>query len=213
MDDLDDVIRFFEGALDQLSNPQAFFRAHEERYLTIARNVGVQTIVALRPVDQQPDVWRESAIEFAELIFSKLLTPGLEIIFAGHTEFSRAIAATAGNGKNFTPITYRDVLEWVQAGSENGGKDLTAIESARERSPHQIAYDVFHAIRQHRLGFEKKDFSRITQRLEDWVNSRVAAGDLGGLLEAVLEAWLGALEAIIERDFVEWIELDVLDRR
>jgi hypothetical protein len=29
----------------------------------------------------------------------------------------------------FTPITYDDVLAWVKAGTAEGGKDLSAIES------------------------------------------------------------------------------------
>ncbi len=150
-------------------------------------------------------------MDFAEMVFSRPLMPGLEIIFAGRAEFDKMAARNRGTKEgNFTPITYDDVLAWVKAGTENGGKDLSAIESTRERSPNQIAYDVHNAIKQHRLGIEKKDYSRINQRLEDWVNSRLMAGDMDALLNAVLEAWAGALFPIMSRDFDDWIHHDVL---
>jgi hypothetical protein len=66
------------------------------------------------------------------------------------------------------------------------------------------------AIKKHRLGIEKKHFSRINQRLDYRVNSRLMAGDMDALLPAVLEAWAGALFITMSRDFEHWIHHDVL---
>ncbi len=180
------------------------FRAHEERYLAIARRVGGQTLLALTPDGVDPNDWRERVSEFEELIFSRLTGKGMEIIYAGRS-------VEDGKGKRQVPITYEDVLEWVQAGVENGGKDKTAIENNRGRSDEQIAYDVNTAIRQHRLGFEKKDYSAITERLEEWVENRVIAGDFADLLVVVLDAWITALVVVMERDLADWADEIIFD--
>lgn len=211
--DLDDLIDWLDDVHDDLSSPQPFFNAHEDRYLEISRRVATQTLLSQRPPDVDHERWLDDTHAFAELIFSRPLAPGLEIAFAHRTELDRLAGRNlSSKPDNFTPITYADVLEWVLAGPENGGKDITAIESARDRSPEQIAFDVHNAIRQHRLGFERKDFSRITQRLEDWVNSRMLAGDMDQILIAVLDAWIGTLLPIVERDFNDWLDRDVLGR-
>jgi hypothetical protein len=203
MDTFDDFISDLQRIHDGLEDPRAFFAAHEAGYLEMARRVGVQTLLAMRPQEVAADVWRENVENFAELVFSRSIAGGLEILYAGRTESQREGAA----GKaSYTPITYADVLEWVRAGPENGGKDLTAIENSRGRNPEQIAYDVHNAIVQHRLGIEKKDYGRITERLEEWVNSRVLAGDMGELLAAVLEAWFTVLAPVVGRDFEQWVE-------
>ena len=175
------------------------FVVNETRYLDLARNVAEQTLVALAPRDVDPDDWYDRVREFQSLVFSRMSGKRLEIFYEGRTE-------TDSRGKNVSTIRYEDVLDWVKAGPENGGKDKTAIETNRGRVDEQIAYDVHQAILQHRLGFEKKDYSRITARLEEWVDQRVLAGDLGEMLAAVLDAWVAALAAVVERDMGDWAD-------
>lgn len=211
LDQIDQWIHAMEGAADEMESPQVFFTAHEERYLEIARRVAVQTLSAMMPQGMDPATWRENIMEFADMILTRPLQPGLAIIFANRTEMDRIASRNrAGDPANFTPITWDDVLEWVRAGPENGGKDKTAIENTRDRSDEQIAYDVHHAIRQHRLGIEKKDFSRIIERLEDWVNTRLLSGDMDAMLTAMLDAWVGVLRPLMERDFRDWIVANVI---
>lgn len=188
----------------ELADGADFFRVHEERYVAIARNVGGQALLALVPDGVDPSVWRDRVAEFEELIFSRLTSHGMEIIYAGRSEED-------GKGTRQVKITYDDVLEWVKAGAEHGGKDKTAIENTRDRVDEQIAYDVNTAIIQHRLGFEKKDYSRITARLEEWVESRVLSGDFADLLLVVLDAWVAALLVVMEKDLADWADESIMD--
>ncbi len=203
LDDLDDFISDLERIREELANADAFFALHSDRYLEVAKRVGRHTLLALRPQDMDADTWAEDVGNFTDLVFSRTIAGGLEILYAGRTGKR---AEEAKGQVSYTPISYQDVLEWVRAGPENGGKDLTAVENTRNRNPEQIAYDVHHAIIQHRLGIEKKDYGRITERLEEWVNSRVLAGDMDALLDAVLEAWYAALAPMVERDFERWVD-------
>ena len=187
---------------EDLSDATDFFAKHEERYLALSRKVAVQTLLALRPEGVDGAQWREDVTEFSLLVFSHSIPGGLEILYAGRTEDRRD---EQGGRTTFTAISYESVLEWVNAGPENGGKDVTAIENTRNRAPEQIAYDVLTAINQHRLGIEKKDYGAIAGRLEEWVNSRVLSGDIEALLEAVLEAWYAALGPVVARDFEKWV--------
>lgn len=210
MDELDQWLRDMEKAVDTLADPRTFFDHHRDRYLDIAQNTAVQVLNAMRPDSLDADLWRENTVDFAELMFTSPIRNGLAIHFAHRTELETMAARNRGqNPANFTPISYQDVLEWVLAGPENGGKDPSEIEITRDRSPYNIAYDVHQAIVQHRLGTERKDFSRITRRLEDWVNTRLLSGDMDEMLRAIVEAWQTLLAPVIERDYLDWMD-DVL---
>lgn len=203
LDQLDAVIRNLEQLKESLEVSTApFFKDNEVRYLAIARHVSHQTLMVMRPDEQDAAEWKEHVDDFCDLVFSRSLPAGLEILYAGRTGAAKEASGVA----SYTAINYEDVLAWVQAGPENGGKDITAIESNRGRRSEQIAYDVHQAILQHRLGTERKDYSRITERLEDWVNSRVLGGDMGPMLDAVLDAWTTVLEPVIARDFERWVD-------
>ncbi len=203
MNELDDFIGDLERIQSALGDATAFFATYEAGYLEMARQVGRQTLLAMRPPEMDSDAWAENVANFTDLVFSRTLAGGLEILYAGRTGLREEEAAGL---VSYTAITYDDVWEWVNAGQENGGKDMTDAELVRGRDPKQIAYDVITAINQHHLGFEKKDYGRITARLEEWVNSRVLAGDMDLLLEAVLEAWYNALCPVVERDFEKWVD-------
>lgn len=199
LSELEAFERGLERMGDQLADGGALFRVHELRYLDLARQVSEQTLLLLRPDGVDPDEWYDQVRDFSSLIFSRMSGASLEIFYEGRAE-------TDATGRGVVPITYEDVLDWVQAGPENGGKDKTAIENTRNRPDEQIAYDVHQAILQHRLGFEKKDYSRITERLERWVESRVLAGGLGDMLVAALDAWLAVLAPVMERDLSDWMD-------
>ncbi len=193
----------FEQGMEKLAvglgDGANLFRTHEMRYLDLARNVSEQTLLVIRPDGVDADQWNDQVRDFVSMIFSRMSGKSLEIFYDGRAE-------TDTSGKGQVPINYNDVLDWVKAGPENGGKDKTAVENTRGRPDEQIAYDVHQAILQHRLGFEKKDYSRITERLERWVESRVLAGELGDMLVAALDAWMAVLAPVMERDLSEWMD-------
>ena len=203
--ELDEWIDGLESMERQMASGGAdLFGAHEVRYLGLAQRVGGQTLLALMPDGVDPQEWSERVSDFVDLVFSRLGNGGraLEIVYAGRADED----SPGKGGKAARAITYDDVLEWVRAGVENGGKDKTVVENNRGRADEQIAYDVLTAIRQQRLGFANKDYSGITERLEAWVEGRVLAGDFGELLLAVLDAWLAALGPVMERDLADWAD-------
>ena len=184
-----------EGLSDELSRGEEMFYRHEARYLDIARRVGGQALLTMIPDGVDAQEWGERVSDFVDLVFSRISVNGkaMEIIYAGR-------AQDDAPSKHNTQVTYADVLEWVKAGVEHGGKDKTAIENTRNRSDEQIAYDVNTALRQQRLGRGSQDYTAITERLERWVESRVLNGDFPDMLAAVLDAWRFAVGVAMERD-------------
>jgi hypothetical protein len=184
----------------QLANTADLFALNEMRYLDVARNVAEQTLLTLRPEQVDPEVWFDQVRDFVSLVFSRMAgANSMEIFYGGRNEED----AKAGN---VVPITYQDVLEWVKAGPENGGKDKTILEQERgrqdDRIDEHIAYNVFEAIEQYRLGYiGQKDYGRIADRLQKWVEDRVLAGELGDMLVIVLDAWASVVGAVLEDDF------------
>jgi hypothetical protein len=200
--ELDEWVNGLEKLEKGLDLPRGPLEVNQTRYLDLARGVALQTLLAMRPDEVDPDEWFNQVKDFQELVMSGLTGNGLEIFYRGRMEKEEG-------RRNMTVITYNDVLAWVQTPVEEGGKDKTAIEANRGRSDQQIAYDVHQAIIQNRLGFEKKDYSRITDRLEQFVESRVLRGDLDEMLLAVLDAWWNALVPVMERDLADMVD-DVL---
>lgn len=198
--ELDEWVRGLTRMEAEMAQGVDLFKAHEVRYLNLAKQVGGQTLLAMQPDDVDPEEWMGQVREFESLVFSRLTSRGMEIVYQGRTE------EDAQTGKRQVNITYNDVLEWVRAGPENGGKDKTLVENTRQRADVQIAHDVLTATRQQHFGFANKDYSAITERLEQWVNQRVLRGDMGELLEAVLTAWVMALLPVMERDLADWAD-------
>jgi hypothetical protein len=208
MDDLDAFIAGMERLEKKLADPGDWFAARLPVYLEMAHAVSRQTMIALRPVDADVDAWDAVTDEFCELLFARSITGGFELHYGGKTGYDREMAMRRGiKPGNYVPISYQDVLDWVNAGVSAGGKDITEQESARNRSPEAIACDVYTAIAQHRLAIEKKDYGRITQRLEEWVESRQPGGDqLETIIPAMLEAWTTALYPVICGDYQAWAQ-------
>lgn len=173
---------------------------NQARYLQIAKRVATQYLLSNPSLDVEFEVWAERVQDFVDLIFSKAGGDYLEIFYRGRVEGDRP-------GRPGAAVTYDDVLSWVKAGVENGGKDKTAVENSRNRADEQIAYDVFTAVRQHRLGLPgEKDYGPIASRLEQWANFGESATGMTDRLPGVLEAWEMALDPIIEADFSEWAD-------
>lgn len=191
-------VRGLEGLGVEMEDGESIFRRHERRYLDIAQRVGGQLLLVMIPEGVDPEDWGNRVSEFVDLVFSRMLSSGkgMEILYAGRSEAD-------GTGRA-VQVTYADVLEWVRAGVENGGKDKTAVENTRNRADEQIAYDVHTALRQQTLGLGSKDYSSITERLERWVESRVLAGDFPEMLSAVLDGWRHAVGMAMERDLEAW---------
>ena len=197
--ELDEWVKGLESLERELRGGGELFQRHAGRYLELAKTVAGQTLLGLMPEGQDPLDWRDRVHDFVELVFSRVGEDSLEIVYAGRSAEDRG-------GKQVS-VTYDDVLKWVQAGVEHGGKDKTAVENNRNRADEQIAYDVHQAIKQHHMGgVSKKDYSGITARLERWVEERVLAGDFSELLMAVLDAWSAALEPVLWADFDQWLD-------
>jgi hypothetical protein len=172
---------------------------HQERYVAMAGRVARQTLLAMRPQDVAAEEWMEQVGDFVELIYSRLASKGIDIVYEGRTEEN-------GSARRHIPITYEDILQWVRTPVEEGGKDRTSVEINRNRRDEQIAYDVHQAIQQNRLGFETKDYSRITARLEAFVDSRVLNGDMQEMLSAVFTAWINVLEPAMLQDLSDMVD-------
>lgn len=213
---LDEAIQYFERIEIDLADGTKFFQLHAERYREVCVRAAFQTLIANKPDDLDDATWRENAVEFVDLITTAAFQNQLDISFVSRTELDRMAARNRGqNLANFTPITYEDIEAFVKADPEDGGKDKDLFKDSERmmtRNEKQIIYDVQDAIRQHRLGVAEKDFSGITQRLEDWVNSRVLKGDLDSLLSLVLQSWETVMTPILERDLTEWVD-DVIRLR
>lgn len=200
LSDLEAFERGLERMGDQLADGGALFRVHEMRYLSIAKAVTIQYLLSV-PNDQvERDVWAGRAQDFVELIFDREFGNGLEIFWRGRADDDEP-------GKQDKEITYDDVLRWVEAGPENGGKDKTAIENTRNRPDEQIAYDVYTAIRQYRLGIPgEKDYGPITERLERWIEFGESANYFLELLPEILNLWESVLAPVMERDLSDWMD-------
>lgn len=213
----------FDGAIKLLTeielglgSARDFFAPNAERYLSVCQRAAVQVLLANRPDSLDDDVWRENVMEFVEMVTSAAFDDRLDIRFINRLELNKLAARNRGiNPANYSPITFDDVKEWVNAPPTEGGKDKTLFEESKrmaDRENDQIVHDVFRAITQHQLGVAKRDYSAITQRLEDWINHKVLKGDLDELLRLVLQSWEGAMEPILERDFTDWVD-DTLNVR
>jgi hypothetical protein len=176
------------------------FDKNQTRYLQIAKRVATQYLLSNPSLDVEFEVWAERVQDFVGLIFSKAGGDYLEIFYRGRVESDKFT-------KPGSTVTYDDVLSWVRAGAENGGKDKTAVENSRNRADEQIAYDVFTAVRQNRLGFPgEKDYGPIAARLERWVDFGESSNVFLERLPGVLEAWEMALNPIMEADFSDWAD-------
>lgn len=176
------------------------FAANEGRYLGIAKNTALGLLLAVPNQEVDRGVWAERADDFVELIFSRLAGNALEISWAGRAEDD-----APGGAKR--EITYDDVLRWVEAGPGNGGKDKSAVENTRGRPDEQIAYDVYTAIKQYRLGLpSEKDYGPITERLERWIDFGESANYFLELLPEILETWHAVLESLLMADFSEAVD-------
>lgn len=198
--ELDLWVKGLERLENGLARGQEIFVANEMRYLNLAQNVGRQWMLATVPDKMEPTVWAERVDNFTNLVFSRLGAKSFEIFYNGRAEDDAP-------GAQNKEITYEDVLQWVEAGPENGGKDITAIESNRGRAAEQIAYDVHQAINQYRLGFPgEKDYGPITARLERWVEFGEAGELFLDRLVGLLEVWHATLEPVMQRDLSDWVD-------
>ena len=199
-EELDNWVRGLESMEREMaSGIEETFKKHETRYLSLAQRVSGQWMLLNVPDGISPEIWMERVGDFIELIFSRISGNAFEIFYQGRGEEDAP-------GKAGKAITYQDVLEWVKAGPEAGGKDKTQVEHTKNLSDEQIAYVVTYAINQYRFGFASKDYSGITERLEKWVDLGVLGDHLGDLLPAVLDAWFVALEPVLKADFDAWAE-------
>lgn len=200
MSELERAERGLERLGAELGDGSAFFVTHRHRYLAMARSASIQFLLSAQNDKVERDVWAARAEDFVELIFASQVGNALEIFWRGREEKDEV----SGRDKE---ITYEDVLKWVEAGAENGGKDKTAIENTRNRPDEQIAYDVYTAIRQYRLGIPgEKDYGPITERLERWIDFGESANYFLELLPELLKIWEFLLAPVMERDLSEWID-------
>jgi hypothetical protein len=196
----------FEKALGRLekglSGGDDWLRERAPVYRDVAERIGVSVLNGLRPPEEDPAEWAERVREFAEFLSWRGVTSGFEISYRKYQE-------RLESGE--TPdIRQRDVLEWVRAGAEAGGKDKSESEVAAGKTDEEIAYVVTKAINQYRFGFaQNADYSAITERLEVWVKQKFLSADLSEALAAVLAAWVAEIAPMIEADFDAWVDAEI----
>ncbi len=202
LSELDDLVRGLEGmGREMAEGADGFFRENRVGYVDVARQAARQYLLMTPPDDADPEVWAQRTDDFVELILARQAGDALEVFWRGREEGDDA-PRREGRG-----ISYDDVLRWVQAGAENGGKDKTAVENTRGRADERIAYDVYTAIRQYRLGFTgEKDYGPITERLERWMDLGKSAGAFLERLPGVLAAWENVLGPMMAADLEAWTE-------
>jgi hypothetical protein len=179
------------------------FQRNEDRYLQMARQVSRQFLLAVPNEDLEPEVWAQRIEDFVDLVFSRQRGNAFEIFYHGRTESDKP-------GDARREITYDDVLNWVKAGPENGGKDKTILEQERGRQDgrvdEHIAYNVWEAIAQYRLGTAMKDYGPITERLERWVDFGESGNKMLDHLPTILNAWAAALEPVLAEDLDDFLD-------
>jgi hypothetical protein len=183
-----------------LQGGEEWLKARAPHYRSLVDKISVQVLMGMKPQEVDAEEWDRQVQEFSTFLGWKATTSGFEIFYRKYVD-----AQINNNSK--VDIRYQDVLAWVQAGVEKGGKDKSASEVAAGKTDEEIAYVVNNAINQYRFGFSKNsDYARITDRLEDWVKGKFLSADLGEVLEKVLAAWMAALAPVMEKDFDEWLD-------
>lgn len=203
--DLDRMMDDLRGLRKTMSNAgYEVFKKHGHAYEQIARQASTQYLLGVPSQEVDPEVWAARVEDFVELIFSRHAGNAFEVFYRGRTEEDKP-----SNAK--TDITYQDVLDWVKAGPEHGGKDKTIIEQEQGRKDtrvdEHIAFNVHEAIVQYRLGIPgSKDYGPITERLENWIKFGESGGYFMDLLPNLLGIWEGVLEPIIRADLSQWFD-------
>jgi len=201
-DELAEWERWMKRLAKGLEGGEDFLKARAPAYRETAEAVGRQVLMGMRPPGEDEAEWRQKVAEFAEFLGWKAVTKGFEIFYRKYEE------GAPGHGN--VEINYKDVLAWVNAGPEAGGKNKSASEIADGMENEEIAHVVNRAINQYRFGFVKdKDYGPITDRLEEWVMQKFLSADLGKTLAAVLEAWVMAIGPMVEQDFSDWIDREL----
>jgi hypothetical protein len=178
--------------------------ANEAKYLGIARQASLQFLLAIPNDEVDREVWAQRVDDFVELILSRMAGNALEIFYQGRGEDD-------SKPKGPVNITYDDVLNWVKAGPEQGGKDKTVLEQEKNytdmRADEHIAYNVYEAIVQYRLGLSvNKDYGPITERLERWIQYGESGNQFLELLPDLLAVWENLLGPVMERDLDAWVD-------
>lgn len=210
-DELDDWISGFEKLEKSLPDAgEEVFRKHSGRYERMAREASFYYLMGVPNKSLDDDMWADRVADFVELIFSRASGNAMEIFYHGRTEEEEG----SGPGGSKTPISYDDVLKWVKAGVEHGGKDKTILEQERKHSDgrvdEHIAFNVYEAIVQYRLGISGgKDYGPITERLERWVKHGESGGYFMELLPNLLAVWETVLGPVIEADILDEMDLEI----
>jgi hypothetical protein len=206
--ELDQMIGTLRGLRKSMSNAgYEVFKKYGSTYEQIAKQASTQYLLGVPNKDVDPDVWADRVEDFVDLIFSRQGGNAFEIFYRGRMEGDQPSGAR-------TDVTYADVLKWVQAGPEHGGKDKTILEQEKGhrdgRADEHIAYNVYEAIVQYRLGIPGgKDYGPITERLERWVKFGESGGYFMDLLPNLLGIWESVLEPIIRADLSAWMDAEI----
>lgn len=198
-EELDEWVHGLEVmAANLAAGMEPLFAKNDEKYLGLAQRVGGQWLLLNVPNGVDPEIWSDRVGDFINLVFSRISGQAFEIFYQGKAEADAPGSAPKA-------ITYQDVLEWVKAGPEKGGKNKTLVEHSKAMSDEQIAHVVANAINQYHFEFMKKDYSGIAARLEQWVDLGVLGDHLDDVLPAVLETWFIALDPMIRNDCDQWL--------
>lgn len=131
---IDQAIRRLRQFKESIETPAAFWAAHRERYLEVAKTIVAASLRGGRPPEADPEAWQQGIEDVLALMSSDLFGDGtgMRLLYT---------PALAGGGddlgaklaeENFAP--YDDILRWVEAGQRGdpGGKRLSAEEQGMD---------------------------------------------------------------------------------
>lgn len=181
---------------DDLRTPFAFYTAHEEAYVALARSAA-ETVLLLgeRPPDMEPEQWAAHAREIAALVGSKLVNGeevGL-IIFLDGRMFEQVQFENIAQG-TFAKDT---VLNWVRAGRAEDPLGKQFDERDLRDSDQTIAARVWWAMY---TGRSRNSAEHIRQFLAG--QSRAAALKH---LPAILAYWQQTIAPVARKDWRQFV--------
>jgi hypothetical protein len=196
----------------KVSNPLAFYEAHKEEWLSLAREFSDEYLMNARPAGIEPDQWEGTIRDALSRISATLISaPALTGLTICLSDLATEEGAPGENPFNLMlqndNLTVEQIRRWVAAGRtktspDDPGKNIDPIEDAG-LSDTQIAYKVMKAI-----GGMHENWERLVGHIKEFLmfEGEVA---LQGVADGLLEGWCAVFLIHAGRDWREWIHRQV----
>jgi hypothetical protein len=189
MGQLAGLISRIERFKERVENPRPFYDRYRSSWLTLAKRVVADTLVALQPPDTDPQRWQVQVAEIADRVSIDFIEEADEtgLILALPP---RLIPDPEDAPAHFSVgnLSIDDVVRWVEAGRgksspDEPGKNLTQEQDAG-KSDLQIAWRVMYALKNQKPGWD-----RLLDVLREYVGLE-AESVAEALYPELLKAWL-----------------------